>query len=235
MKKESRTAFVNRIMGLSFKSTQGKYSYCNDTKKQVLFSLNSANGNVILSPAWSKKGYAHSLKHINKIKNDGYELLIFKTSVKKNKKGETVADGFSPVIEQRQLVIEKDIFKAIPLDVFQPDEIPEDNENIYEGAMKTIKVNAYERDIKARKICLEHFGYLCKVCEFDFEKVYGERGKNFIHVHHIIPLSEIKSEYKLDPIKDLIPVCPNCHAMLHRYRNTILPQELKVILTQKIR
>jgi 5-methylcytosine-specific restriction protein A len=50
----------------------------------------------------------------------------------------------------------------------------------------------------------------------DFEKMYGEIGHGFIHVHHIIPISTIGEEYKIDPIKDLVPVCPNCHAMLHK-------------------
>ena len=50
----------------------------------------------------------------------------------------------------------------------------------------------------------------------NFEQTYGELGKGFIHVHHVIPVSEIGKEYKVDFKKDLIPVCPNCHAMLHR-------------------
>ena len=53
----------------------------------------------------------------------------------------------------------------------------------------------------------------------DFENMYGELGKGFIHVHHIVPISMIGKEYKIDPIKDLVPVCPNCHAMLHRCKD----------------
>lgn len=41
-------------------------------------------------------------------------------------------------------------------------------------------------------------------------------GKDYIEVHHIKPISEIGSEYVVDPEKDLIPVCFNCHSMLHR-------------------
>jgi 5-methylcytosine-specific restriction protein A len=50
----------------------------------------------------------------------------------------------------------------------------------------------------------------------DFEKMYGELGRGFIHIHHVVPISTIGKEYLLDPVKDLVPVCPNCHAMLHR-------------------
>lgn len=220
-------------MGLSFKSTQGKYSYCSDSKKQVLFSLNAGNGDVILSPSWSISGYSHSLKHINKIINQGYDLLVFETITKRNKKGDTLADGFNPLIEKRKLVVEGDVFRAVPIDEIQNKETTESGGSIFEGAKKTIKVNAYERDLQARQDCLDEYGYLCQICEFDFEKVYGKRGKGFIHVHHIVPLSEIKKEYKVDPIKDLIPVCPNCHEMLHRKGHTISPKELKSILINK--
>lgn len=98
--------------------------------------------------------------------------------------------------------------------IIYPDDI-EDN-NLFEGTKKQIIVNAYERSSKARKECIEEYGYKCTICKFDFEKVYGEVGKNFIHVHHIKPLSEIDKEYKINPIQDLRPVCPNCHAMLHK-------------------
>lgn len=230
MKKETRTNFVNRVMGLSFKSTQGKFSYCSDSKRQLLFSLNSINGDIILSPAWSKNGYAHSLNHINKIIDKGYDLLVFHTITKKNNKGKTVACGFDPSIEKRKLVVEDDVFRAVPIKSFFDSEASSSGNTYFEGAIKTVTVNAYERRRDARIECLKKFGYLCQICGFDFEKIYGERGKEFIHVHHIVPLSEIKSEYQLKPLEDLIPVCPNCHAMLHRKGNTISPKELKSIL-----
>lgn len=88
-------------------------------------------------------------------------------------------------------------------------------------------VNCYERDRNARQKALEYHGYQCKVCGLDMSKVYGEIGKGFIHIHHLVPLSAIKEDYHLDPIDDLIPVCPNCHAMLHRHNPPLTPEELK--------
>ena len=85
-----------------------------------------------------------------------------------------------------------------------------------EGATHRVLVNRYERDPKAREKCIEHHGKHCVICNFDFEARYGEIGKDFIHVHHLRPLGRIKSSYRVDPVKDLVPVCPNCHAMLHR-------------------
>jgi len=79
--------------------------------------------------------------------------------------------------------------------------------------------NNNERNIEAREKCIEYHGIKCNVCEFDFEQVYGELGKGYIHVHHIVPISEVNKKYEVDPIKDLIPVCPNCHSMLHTKNN----------------
>jgi 5-methylcytosine-specific restriction protein A len=112
-----------------------------------------------------------------------------------------------------------------------PDEIPIDNEeSLFEGAKRTIIVNAYERNSKARQLCIEHYGTTCSVCNFEFEKKYGEHGKDFIHVHHLTPISDIGKHYEVDPIKDLRPVCPNCHAMLHRVEPTLTIEELKSLL-----
>lgn len=87
----------------------------------------------------------------------------------------------------------------------------------YEGTKQQVLVNKYERNPRARKMCIQKYGCICNICQFDFQKQYGELGKDFIHVHHIIPISENKGRsYKVDYENDLIPVCPNCHAMLHR-------------------
>ncbi len=106
------------------------------------------------------------------------------------------------------------------------------DENCIEGAIQTIQVNKYERSKEARDKCISVHGCSCKVCDINFETKYGELGKGFIHVHHIIPLGEIREEYVVNPVNDLVPVCPNCHAMLHRKINgKNLPiDELKLLL-----
>jgi predicted HNH restriction endonuclease len=88
--------------------------------------------------------------------------------------------------------------------------------NVIEGAKCQITVNFYEREPKARNICIKKWGTNCSVCNINFGRDYGDIGNGFIHVHHLIPISSIKKEYKLNPEKDMRPVCPNCHAMLHR-------------------
>ena len=111
------------------------------------------------------------------------------------------------------------------------DEI-EDNKDYFEGALKRVYVNKYERDHDARMKCIEAHGCKCSVCGMDFEKMYGELGKGFIHVHHIVPISTIGEEYRIDPVKDMVPVCPNCHAMLHRGQDgqVLSVDELKGII-----
>jgi hypothetical protein len=109
--------------------------------------------------------------------------------------------------------------------IIYPDEI-EDN-NLFEGTKKQIIVNAYERSSQE---CINEYGYKCAICEFDFEEKYGEIGKNFIHVHHIKPLSEIDEKYKINPIEDLRPVCPNCHAMLHKRKPAYSIKEIKNLI-----
>ena len=96
-----------------------------------------------------------------------------------------------------------------------PDQL-DNEESIYEGLKTTVCVNKYERNSLARSRCIEENGVSCSICGMNFEQTYGELGKGFIHVHHVIPVSQIGKEYKVDFKKDLIPVCPNCHAMLHR-------------------
>jgi len=85
-----------------------------------------------------------------------------------------------------------------------------------EGSVQKILVNRYERDPRARDDCIAHYGTRCFLCRFDFVAVYGEVMAGFIHVHHLRALSGVGAEYQVDPILDLRPVCPNCHAVLHR-------------------
>ena len=112
--------------------------------------------------------------------------------------------------------------------IIYPDDI--EDTKIIEGKRQTIIVNAYERNPKARTKCIEHYGYDCTICGFNFEKVYGEIGKDFIHVHHIIPISKIKDTYEVDPIHDMRPVCPNCHAMLHREKEVKSIDKIREII-----
>jgi predicted HNH restriction endonuclease len=96
-----------------------------------------------------------------------------------------------------------------------PDELSNNFVGYYEGENKPVLVNQYERDPKARRACIKNYGAVCFICGFDFGETYGKEFTGRIHVHHLVEVSKRAGKYKVDPIKDLRPVCPNCHMVLH--------------------
>ena len=100
-----------------------------------------------------------------------------------------------------------------------------------EGGSVQVWVNRYERDPQARKECIKHYGTNCFVCGFNFGKVFGQIGEGFIHVHHLKPVSaSLGQEYEVNPIEDLRPVCPNCHAMIHRQKPILSIETIQSLL-----
>jgi len=88
-------------------------------------------------------------------------------------------------------------------------------ESLTDGEKKYIQSIRYERNPKNRARALQYHNTTCKACGFNFNDYYGkDLAKDFIEVHHINPLSE--GEIEIDPKKDLIPLCSNCHSMIHR-------------------
>jgi 5-methylcytosine-specific restriction protein A len=103
-----------------------------------------------------------------------------------------------------------------------------------EGQRIQVLVSRYERDRKARDECIRYYGVKCQVCEIDFQQTYGDDGKGFIHVHHLTPLSKIAENYVVDPIRDMIPLCPNCHAMIHRRNPPLSIDDLKKLFSSHL-
>jgi 5-methylcytosine-specific restriction protein A len=107
---------------------------------------------------------------------------------------------------------------------------PEPDGVYTEGAVRRVTGDRFERNRAARAVCIQRHGLSCSVCGFDFQERYGEIGAGFIHVHHLIPLSETQQERVLHPVDDLRPVCPNCHEMLHRRHPPYTLEELSLLL-----
>lgn len=150
---------------------------------------------------------------------------------------------FAGLFTQNELTEAKNRLSVFPQSAFRqpvtpaknfPETMSEDRK-YSEGAVRRITVNAFERDSKARAVCLKKHGCYCRVCGMNFESNYGRLGKGFIHVHHKKPLAATRREYIIDPIKDLIPVCPNCHAMLHTSEPPLSIDELKRYIKKKNR
>jgi len=102
---------------------------------------------------------------------------------------------------------------------YLPDEqdypIPDEDLPFYEGREYEVRGIRYERDREARQRCIEYYGCRCQVCGISFEEVYGEIGRDFIEVHHLVPISERGGDYIVNPVRDLVPLCSNCHSMIH--------------------
>ncbi len=123
------------------------------------------------------------------------------------------------------------LLPALPDFFDSPEEVPSSATHL-EGKVRQVLVNSYERNPKARTKCISHYGAICSVCAFDFGMAYGKIGEGFIHVHHLKEISSIAEEYEVDPIEDLRPVCPNCHAMLHTQRPALTIEMLKSFFTK---
>lgn len=122
-------------------------------------------------------------------------------------------------------------FTVIALDLNErtaslAEEVPDD---IWEGARRSIAVNAFERSPEARAACIEKHGSSCAICKFDFAAEFGPELQGFIHVHHVVPLATIDRRYKVDPERDLLPVCPNCHAVLHYGGENRTPDQVRAM------
>ena len=112
-------------------------------------------------------------------------------------------------------------------------ETTNDYSTIREGCRELIYTTRYERSPILRKRAIQIHGTTCMACEFNFFDFYGERGKNYIEVHHLVPLSTLNEESEINPITDMTVVCSNCHRMIHRERNNILSmEELREIIHQ---
>ncbi len=101
-------------------------------------------------------------------------------------------------------------------------------DKLEEGKEVPVRADRFERNLQARRKCIAHYGTTCQICQFDFGYVYGNDFAGKIEVHHIVPLSEIREDHVVDPIRDLIPVCSNCHTALHSKKDgCYTPDELR--------
>ena len=233
----SRKQFIES-QGATCLSWYWSWSFINEEDKIIIFGawdrFTEGNTSLIFSDDWrilkgrKQPGYDQSREHIRLIEEKGYQLKTFSMIYSDVNIGRATIKGFVPKLTTKLLKRVGGFWYAS--DDAMSNHLPEeiDNPEQYtEGASKVVSVNTYERNSEARAKCIEYHGYKCAVCSFDFKNFYGSIGKNYIHVHHIIPLSEIKKEYQLDPIKDLVPVCPNCHAIIHRTQPALTVKQLK--------
>jgi len=229
--------------GATCRNWTWSWSFINEQKKIIIFGAwdkhQMGNRSLILSEEWetSRRGkkqpaYAQSREHIRLVEEEGYRLMTFPMVYSDANEEEGI--GPAKIKDFTPKLMAKSLIRVGPCWYASDDKVaprlPEElapGEELIEGASKSVSVNSYERNPVARAQCLEHHGYTCKICSFNFENFYGAIGKNYIHVHHLLPLSEIKGKYVVDPLNDLVPVCPNCHAMIHSTRPALQIDQLK--------
>lgn len=100
----------------------------------------------------------------------------------------------------------------------------------FEGERSWSECVKYERSSWNRQRCLDFYGFVCAACELSPEQKYGPEGRKIIHVHHRMPVSQMSGPGRLNPIKDLVPLCPNCHNFAHKRNPPIPIEEIKSIL-----
>lgn len=136
--------------------------------------------------------------------------------------------GYEGIVALLKLLDDSNLINTINLDLEA--EQAEEGYGI-EGNVRYYFGKRYERDSTNRRLAIKKHGLNCYACNFNFEEVYGERGKDFIEVHHIKPLSILEEAVEINPENDLAPLCANCHRMVHRRKDDVLSiEELKGIL-----
>jgi 5-methylcytosine-specific restriction protein A len=227
----NRKQFIESL-GATCDNWNWSWSFINRADRTIIFGawdkFAQKDRAIIFSEKWrinrrgrKSPGFDQSREHIRLIEEEGYTLKIFPMEWSENADDDTSPakiKGFKPETSVKLLIREGDSWYAVDsLSVITPlaEELPKRSKYV-EGLFCQVTINAYERNPKARAACIAHHGPTCAACKFNFAETYGEMGKGFIHVHHIVPIGSIRKEYEIDPINDLIPVCPNCHAMLHR-------------------
>jgi len=113
-----------------------------------------------------------------------------------------------------------------------PDALPSDDfESGQEGDPTLRYVTTYERDPRYRRQALAIHGYRCAACDLSLGERYGPYADGLIHVHHVQPVSTYATPRRINPAIDLIPLCPNCHAVIHRGKTkTLTVDELRAML-----
>ena len=235
----NRKTFIES-QGATCRNWNWSWSFINEKEKFIIFGAwdkhTEESTALILDEAWEynssgkkKPGYKEAREHIRLVEEKGYSLKTFPMICSdKNGTGPAI---IKEVIPELTLKILKRVGgKWYASDGVLLPQLPEEvshPEKYIEGASRTLSINAYERNAKARAACIKHYGATCRVCDFNFQDIYGQIGAGYIHVHHLVPLSEIKQQYKLNPIKDLRPVCPNCHAIIHSTQPVLTIEQLK--------
>jgi len=195
-------------------STGSFASYNIRVKSENVYLFENEKDRQIYLPYSKKDGYGYGQSNIWYANNNNVKCKEFRVNI----------------VEQIETIIREYSF-----------DFSNDEQKYFEGDIKTKvkEVSTAKRNILARKKCLEYYfpndqNYSCILCGFNFKNAYGVYGETFIEVHHIEShtiKSKIKGRHEIDPIKDLIPVCSNCHSIIHREKPAMTIEKIKEIIS----
>jgi 5-methylcytosine-specific restriction protein A len=240
----NRKAFMDRHGAVS-RSPFWSWSFVNHRKQFVIIGVwdRHAKGKqaLILSEAWErgetgrrKPGYEESREHLRLVEKRGYALytypMIFSTAKKGEiGKGTAKIDGFIPILTLRQLRKHGANWYATdggePTDTPLPKDV--DPKRVPAGQWREFSGTHYEREPGPRMTCLHYHGYRCQGCGYKMADIYGVVAERIIHVHHLTPVSTLPKGYRIDPINEMVPLCPNCHSVVHARKYPLTIKQLK--------
>lgn len=224
----SRRKFIEDLGG-TCKNWGWSWSFVNYQKRWVAFGAWDENergdNQMILADDWEIRngrranGYIQGVEHLNLVEN-GYALFTFRMvkglAHPDTDKITAKIKDITPKLEQRHLNRSGSEWIALPLGIAsQSYDFDEREKTFSEGAEKTKYASYYERNRYARAECLAIHGFECSVCENLMENLYGKIANKFVHVHHLMKVSDMGEDYRVNPKKDMVPVCPNCHSIIH--------------------
>jgi len=148
-------------------------------------------------------------------------------------------DGVRPIRKEvfDDIVGQLSDFEIVDQAIGHESKVFNDSNYIYESAEEGQKnkkyVSVYERKPKLRRQAIAIHGANCIACDFNFKNFYGAYAEGFIHIHHVIPVSEFDVPKNVNPETDLVPLCANCHSVVHRRKDkTLSIHELKKLIQE---
>ncbi|WP_081969347.1 HNH endonuclease [Paracoccus sanguinis] len=239
----TRRNFIESLGG-KCRNWRWSWAFVNHDRRWVIFGAwtdrEEGKRQLILSDDWSVRrgranpAYSEGIEYLNLVQSRGYTLFTFRmVRAKKTGTERTPASikEFTGSLTQRRLERVGREYWAIETDFQIPNEaVSSEESNFQEGAVETVVVNRYERSAAARALCLAAHGFCCVCCGDTLSNRYGEIARNFIHVHHKIRVSDMQGAYTVDPIRELVPVCPNCHAIIHLRDPMFAIEEVRALL-----
>ena len=205
------------------------WAFINERERFIAFGLWDeynvpGKSGLILHKDWKQsekghenRGYKEAIRYIELIEQHNFALytfLMYEAPRTEYDSGPVKISNIQKELVPKRLLALPGGWYAAP--VAEKVVSKSENSEFWDGTSYTVEMVDYERNAAARAKCLAKRGYKCEVCLFDFEEEFGKLGNEYIHVHHIYPLSASKFERKVNPEEDLVPLCPNCHAMAHR-------------------